>query len=52
MENAWQEKPDLVVVVLVDLDDRDDCVAFKNELVGIIELSAIKTPHSLFLHCY
>jgi hypothetical protein len=31
-----EENPNLVVVVLVDLDDKDDCVIFKNELVALL----------------
>lgn len=30
-----ENRTDLVVVVLVDLDDRDDCVAFKRELMSL-----------------
>lgn len=42
-----EEAPDLVVVVLVDLDDRSDCVAFKNELVALLNYCD-KKPRSLF----
>ena len=42
-----EEILDLVVVVLVDLDDRDDCVAFKHELVALLNYCD-KTPRSLF----
>jgi len=42
-----EEDLDLVVVVLADLDDRDDCVAFKNELVALLD-HCDKKPRSLF----
>lgn len=41
------ENPDLVVVVLVDNDGKDDCVAFKNELVALLN-HCDKKPRSLF----
>jgi hypothetical protein len=42
-----EDDPDLVVVVLVDLDDRNDCAAFKNELVELLS-HCDKKPHVLF----
>jgi hypothetical protein len=42
-----EEDSELVVVVLVDLDDRDDCVAFKNELIELLSYCD-KKPRSLF----
>ncbi len=33
-----------VVVVLADLDDREDCVAFKNELESVLEISSRYRP--------
>jgi hypothetical protein len=42
-----EQDPDLVVVVLVDLDDKHDCVAFKNQLVALLN-TCDKKPHSLF----
>jgi hypothetical protein len=42
-----EEEPDLVVIVLVDLDDRDDCVTFKNELVALLDYCD-KKPRTLF----
>lgn len=42
-----EEDPSLVVVVLVDLDDKVDCVAFKNELVGLLNYCN-KEPRALF----
>jgi len=42
-----EEKSDLVVVVLVDLDDRNDCAAFKNELVALLDYCD-KKPRALF----
>jgi hypothetical protein len=42
-----EENPNLVVVVLVDLDDKDDCVTFKNELVALLNYCD-KKPSSLF----
>lgn len=31
-----EERKDLVVVILVDLDDREDCIQFKNELKRLL----------------
>lgn len=42
-----EEDPNLVVVVLVDLDDKVDCVAFKSELVALLDYCD-KKPRSLF----
>jgi hypothetical protein len=42
-----EEDPNLIVVVLVDLDDRNDCVAFKNELVTLLSYCD-KKPRTLF----
>lgn len=40
-------REDVVVVVLVDLDDRKDCVAFKKTLTGLLSLCPQK-PRALF----
>jgi hypothetical protein len=40
-------RDDVVVVVLVDLDDRDDCIAFKNTLSGLLDYCHQK-PRALF----
>lgn len=40
-------RDDLVVVVLVDLDDRPDCVSFKEELVNLLDYCPQK-PKCLF----
>jgi hypothetical protein len=42
-----EDNPNLVVVVLVDLDDKVDCVAFKSELVALLGYCD-KKPRSLF----
>ena len=42
-----EENPNLVVVVLVDLDNRVDGVAFKNELIALLNYCD-KRPRSLF----
>lgn len=42
-----EEKPDDVIVVLVDLDDRKDCRAFKNELVALL-MTCDPKPRCLF----
>ncbi len=42
-----EDRDDVVVVILVDLDDRDDCIAFKSELVGFLDHCRRK-PNSLF----
>jgi Domain of unknown function (DUF4276) len=42
-----EQDPDLVVVVLVDLDDKTDCVAFKNELLALLDYCETK-PRTLF----
>jgi len=42
-----EERHDIVVVVLVDLDDRPDCIAFKKELTTLLE-HCPKKPKSLF----
>jgi hypothetical protein len=42
-----ENNADLVVVVLVDLDDRVDCLAFKNELVAVLSVCEQK-PRVLF----
>lgn len=40
-------RDDFVVVVLVDLDDRADCVSFKSDLVQLLEYCA-RQPKALF----
>lgn len=40
-------RTDLVVVILVDLDDRPDCVAFKNDLVDLLNYCPHQ-PNALF----
>lgn len=42
-----KERDDVVVVVLVDLDDRPDCTAFKKELTDLLHFCP-KKPNTLF----
>lgn len=42
-----ENRDDVVVVVLVDLDDRNDCIAFKKTLAGILEHCSRK-PQVIF----
>jgi hypothetical protein len=42
-----EDDSDLIVVVLVDLDDRENCIAFKNELVALLDFCD-KKPRVLF----
>lgn len=37
-----ENNPELVVVVLVDLDEREDCVVFKNQLIDVLNYCHIK----------
>lgn len=42
-----EERGDVVVVVLVDLDDRPDCAVFKSDLIALLEHCEVK-PITLF----
>lgn len=42
-----EERDDVVVVVLVDLDDREDCMVFKSDIVDLLN-HCRKKPKSLF----
>lgn len=42
-----ENRDDLVVVVLVDLDDRSDCRVFKQELIHQLD-DCVKNPNTLF----
>lgn len=42
-----EERDDVVVVVLVDLDDREDCTVFKSDIVDLLN-HCRKKPKSLF----
>lgn len=42
-----EDRDDVVVVVLVDLDDRNDCIAFKNSLAVLLSYCP-KKPKTLF----
>jgi len=42
-----EDRDDFVVVVLLDLDECEDCRAFKNALVGLLDLCESK-PRTLF----
>ncbi|MDD2724399.1 MAG: DUF4276 family protein [Methylovulum sp.] len=42
-----EQNPNLVVLVLVDLDDKADCIAFKNQLLALLDYCEIK-PRTLF----
>ncbi|MBU0991937.1 MAG: DUF4276 family protein [Proteobacteria bacterium] len=42
-----EDRKDMIVVVLVDLDDRSDCLAFKSKLVSLLDC-CVRIPKTLF----